>query len=223
MKKSCGRFPVALFLWGGPALRGTRGTPSGGRGFPRPGAGRTKTRAFRPRARYFLFAQKVPKDAERGRGLRFPLPLSSPTLKKTNQGGRGPPIGCTPRGRPLVMLLPVYLVSQRPPGSAALLIILTLRRRRWNIYPRMPTVPIPQLPQLSLPRTRIVLAVINTASTRLHRYGRVIRRKIIHNNHLKFVLTMLSLSFIIIRCCHLVVNWLSKTFFVIYWCCQKGN
>ena len=53
---------------------------------------------FRPRASDFLCGQKVTKEPSKGRGISISLsPLKSSLLKTTNQGGCGPPIGCTPR------------------------------------------------------------------------------------------------------------------------------
>ena len=41
-------------------------------------------------------SRKEPKDAPKGGGFRFPPPSGLLPLKTTNQGGFGPPIGCTP-------------------------------------------------------------------------------------------------------------------------------
>ena len=54
---------------------------------------------FRLRASDFLCGQKVTKEPSKGRGISIPLsPLKTPLLETTNQGGPGPPIGCTPSG-----------------------------------------------------------------------------------------------------------------------------
>ena len=62
-------------------------------------AERNAKKVFRLRASVFLCRQKVTKELSKGRGVSISLsPLKSPLLKTTNQGGFGPPIGCTPRG-----------------------------------------------------------------------------------------------------------------------------
>ena len=68
---------------------------------------------FRLRASNFLCRQKVTKELSKGRGISISLsPLKSPLLETTNQGGFGPPIGCTPRG------LAVPCKVQRKTGGA---------------------------------------------------------------------------------------------------------
>ena len=56
-------------------------------------------RMFRLRASNFLYGQKVTKEPSKVGGISISLPpLKSPLLETTNQGGFGPPIGCTPPG-----------------------------------------------------------------------------------------------------------------------------
>ena len=83
---------------------------------------------FRPRASDFLSSQKVTKEPSKGRGISISLsPLKSSLLKTTNQGGCGPPIGCTPRedapravfriGSSVWYPFSVGAHSVRPPGT----------------------------------------------------------------------------------------------------------
>ena len=123
-------------------------SPSVGAG-PRPArrciSGNGVLGMFRPRASDFLCGQKVTKEPSKGRGISISLsPLKSSLLKTTNQGGCGPPIGCTPReGRTprrfsywLIGLVPLFRrgAHRAPAGCRATVI------RRGGYYP--PAIPV---------------------------------------------------------------------------------